>query len=100
MITKVRYTHTARVQVKQQFPYLPSNKITTKYFNFFFFLQYKQVRIYTCVSVYNVAGSRESRGSRDSASIEVLSAPTSPSDNQNSSHIGRNPLRGSKCNLP
>lgn len=46
------------------------------------------------------AGSRESRGSRESASIEVLSAPSSPSEqNQtNSSQIGRNPLRGSKCN--
>ncbi|XP_037040944.1 F-BAR domain only protein 2 isoform X11 [Bradysia coprophila] len=42
-------------------------------------------------------GSRESRGSRDSSSIEVLSAPTSPSDhNQTNSQIGRNPLRGSK----
>lgn len=45
--------------------------------------------------------SRESRGSRDSSSIEVLSAPSSPSEqNQTSnSQIGRNPLRGSKCNL-
>lgn len=45
-------------------------------------------------------GSRESRGSRDSSSIEVLSAPTSPSEhNQTNSQIGRNPLRGSKCKL-
>ncbi|XP_037040930.1 F-BAR domain only protein 2 isoform X2 [Bradysia coprophila] len=45
----------------------------------------------------NSQGSRESRGSRDSSSIEVLSAPTSPSDhNQTNSQIGRNPLRGSK----
>lgn len=46
------------------------------------------------------AGSRESRGSRDSSSIEVLSAPSSPSEQTetSSSQIGRNPLRGSKCN--
>lgn len=49
-----------------------------------------------------VAGSRESRGSRDSNSVEVLSAPTSPSEQQDSnqtmnSQIGRNPLRSSKC---
>lgn len=46
-------------------------------------------------------GSRDSRGSRDSASIEVLSAPTSPVEHcgaNSSQHIiGRNPLRGSKC---
>lgn len=43
-------------------------------------------------------GSRDSRGSRDSASVDAISAPTSPSGqipiNQ---AIGRNPLRGSKC---
>lgn len=41
-----------------------------------------------------LAGSREIR---DSASSEVLSAPTSPGENnQIGTHIGRNPLRGSK----
>lgn len=52
------------------------------------------------------AGSRESRDSRDSPSIEVLSAPTSPTTETqyppttaSNTQIGRNPLRGSKCNI-
>lgn len=53
------------------------------------------------LSINLTVGSRDSRGSRDSASIEVLSAPTSPVEHggaNSSQHIiGRNPLRGSKC---
>lgn len=46
-------------------------------------------------------GSRESKSSRESASVEVLSAPTSPSEHEqeqelNNSQIGRNTLRSSK----
>lgn len=50
--------------------------------------------IFHCI----IAGSREIR---DTASSEVLSAPTSPGENnQIGTQIGRNPLRGSKRNSP
>lgn len=58
-------------------------------------------RRWTSIHKYVFTGSRESRGSRDSNSIEVLSAPTSPSEQENSmnSQIGRNTLRSSKSNF-
>jgi len=49
--------------------------------------------------MHKITGSRESR---DNISSSVISAPTSPVEQtplKLSANIGRNPLRGSKCNF-
>ena len=49
--------------------------------------------------MHKITGSRENR---DNISSSVISAPTSPVEQtplKLSANIGRNPLRGSKCNF-
>lgn len=59
---------------------------------------YSKIILKTSNNQKKIAGSRDSR---DIISSSVLSAPTSPVEQtplKLSANIGRNPLRGSKCN--